>query len=169
VSSYAGIGSRKTPGDVLQLIELLATHLSLTHTLRSGHAEGADLAFEYAATAGQAEIFLPWPSFGAKDPIMGEVFDRPRPQAFSMAQHLHPAWDACSQAARKLHARNVHQILGYDLEDPVAFVVCWTPDAREVGGTATAIKLARQIGIEVFNLARTDHRERIEAFALQPI
>jgi hypothetical protein len=71
---------------------------------------------------------------------------------------VHPAWDILSQGAQKLHARNVHQILGPDLSrpTPVEFVLCWTPDAQVVGGTATAIRLAQDRNIPVYNLADED-------------
>jgi hypothetical protein len=66
-------------------------------------------------------------------------------------------------------ARNSHQILGVGLNDPVAFVICWTPDGAEherecgpkTGGTGQAIRLASRRGIPVVNLARAGALERI--------
>lgn len=82
----------------------------------------------------------------------GKQFDR----ATEIAMSLHPAWDRCSPAARRLHARNVLQILGGDFETPVGRVLCWTPDGRVVGGTATALKLAKQHGIQIVNFGWID-------------
>ena len=35
----------------------------------------------------------------------------------------------------------------------MAFVICWTKDAKDIGGTGLAIRLARKQNIPVFNLA----------------
>lgn len=44
---YAGIGSRRTPKEVVLVFESIARYLgSRGFLLRSGHAPGADVAFE---------------------------------------------------------------------------------------------------------------------------
>ena len=61
--TYAGIGSRRTPDDVLEQMTQLAQELGkLGWTLRSGGADGADRAFQDGAEAvgGRREILLPW-------------------------------------------------------------------------------------------------------------
>jgi len=166
-SYYAVIGSRKTPDDVLVLMEQLGNRLRLDGMiLRSGHAPGADQAFESGAGA-QAQIFLPWRTFeqdaaftSSHDHEDGtitepDIFDEPTAEAYSAAANLHPAWGQLSGGARALHARNVHQIIGPDLArpTPVDFVICWTPKAATVGGTATAMLLARERKILIHNLA----------------
>jgi hypothetical protein len=61
--SYAGIGSRETPADVMALMGRVAARLEvLGWTLRSGAAQGADQAFE-AGVSSKKEIFLPWKGF----------------------------------------------------------------------------------------------------------
>lgn len=61
--AYTGVGSRETPEPALALIERVAKKLAADRwTLRSGHAPGADQAFERGA-AHRAEIYLPWPDF----------------------------------------------------------------------------------------------------------
>jgi predicted Rossmann fold nucleotide-binding protein DprA/Smf involved in DNA uptake len=57
---YAGIGARETPDDVLHLMYLLGRKLATDgYVLRSGHADGADLAFEKGCDSvnGRKEIF----------------------------------------------------------------------------------------------------------------
>jgi hypothetical protein len=79
-------------------------------------------------------------------------------------------------AARHLHARNTHQILGPNLEpaDPARFVICWTPNAttdglgRHTGGTGQALRIAATHGINVFNLARPDHQRRVRSLLKRP-
>lgn len=125
--------------------------------LRSGGADGADHAFERGCDLanGNKEIWLPWPKFNGSDspfilPRSGPMMLR----AWAIAESLHPAWHACSPPARRLHARNVLQILGADFETPVDKVICWTPNGALVGGTATALRLAKQYEIEIVNLAK---------------
>ena len=73
-----------------------------------------------------------------------------------IASEVHPAWDKCNEWARGMHSRNCHQILGYDLKSPVDAVICWTPNGNVVGGTSTALKLAKDAGIPIFNLGCAD-------------
>jgi hypothetical protein len=73
-------------------------------------------------------------------------------EALSLAARFHPAWDRCSDHARRLLARNTFQVLGRDLRTPSKMVICWTVDGKDTGGTAVAIRLARESGIPVFNL-----------------
>ena len=61
-----------------------------------------------------------------------------------------------------MHSRNCHQILGYDLQSPVDAVVCWTPNGNVVGGTRTALLLAQDAGIPIFNLGRPDQDKVLE-------
>ena len=75
-----------------------------------------------------------------------------------IASEVHPAWDRCNEWARGMHSRNCHQILGYDLQSPVDAVICWTPDGKIQGGTATAIRISMKYDIPVFNLGVSDKK-----------
>jgi hypothetical protein len=169
--AYAGIGSRRTPAPILQLLTALASQLAERgYLLRSGHAPGADQAFERGAGS-QAEIYLSWATFeSAVACAASYVQPRPSPEAVQMAAAHHPAWDRLGRGPRSLHARNCHQILRRDLDDPAVFVVCWTPDGatthpgRATGGTGQALRIAAAHRIPVFNLARPDHLDRVHAF-----
>jgi hypothetical protein len=169
---YTGIGSRRAPSDVLSLCERLAERLArLGWTLRSGHAPGCDQAFERGAGMA-AEVYLPWPGFESGEPIQTpHVLERPDGRAYPAARAHHPHWDLVSRAARDLHARNVHQVLGRDLAGPSRFVVCWTPDGSldgsgpDSGGTGQALRVAQAHGVPVLNLHRWSHRERAEKLA----
>jgi len=144
---YTGIGSRKTPDDVLKQMTTLASNLELTgFTLRSGGAAGADSAFEAGVKDPKnADIYLPWHNFNNNPSAHQHAYD--------MAKHFHPNWNACSQAARKFHARNCYQVLGLDLKTPSQFVLCWTPNAKVAGGTGQALRIAEHYSISIFNLA----------------
>lgn len=156
---YAGIGSRQTPEPVLQAMTQLARVLARKgFTLRSGHAQGADQAFEEGCNIenGSCEIFLPWRGFEGSD----SDFASPTPEAVFLAETVHKAYKYVSHGAQKLIARNMHQILGRDLKQPSRFVLCWTPDGcineetytKQTGGTGSAIALASRNNIPVFNL-----------------
>jgi hypothetical protein len=137
VRFYAGIGSRSTPPEVQGYMTALAAWLgSVGYTLRSGGAQGADTAFELGAAT--KEIYK-----GFDSTLESE----------SVAAGIHPAWHAVGSYARRLHGRSVNIILGKNLDSPVDFVVCYTPNAQKVGGTRTGIVCAEQAGIPVFNLA----------------
>lgn len=166
--TYAGIGSRATPADVLDLMRALASKLACQDwALRTGGEKGADQAFFEGAISvrGCAVVYLPWP--GYNDHLEFRM-GRPSEQAYEMAKKHHPAWSACSDAAKTLHARNCHQILGDLLDEPANFVVCYTADGsltgatRTAGGTGQALRIATTARVPVFNLQRSDHRERVE-------
>lgn len=174
---YTGVGSRETPAHILSEMEKLAWWLRLCEfTLRSGAAPGADTAFE-AGAGYDADIYLPWPSFGRRDrtrPEAPRYVDKVNVDALHLAAKLHPAWGSLSSSVRSLHARNCHQVLGDNLDAPSAFLVCWTADGcetevqrtRATGGTGTAIALACRNGVPVFNLARPERIMAVHHFAL---
>lgn len=147
---YAGIGSRETPAVILYLMTLLARKLEKSgYVLRSGGAGGADSAFEAGVTSpDMKEIYLPWPGFEGRN----SKFQSPTTFAMTMAAKFHPKWEACKQGARKLHARNCHQILGFTLTVPVEFVMCWTRDGKDTGGTGQAMRIAMANDINIRNL-----------------
>lgn len=148
---YAGIGSRKTPDSVLETMYYGAQQLAdLNFTLRSGAAAGADSAFEAGCdmVGGSKEIYLPWKGFQGHSSHL----HTPTDEALKMAAKFHPNWGACSYGARKLHARNCHQILGIGLDTPADFVICWTPNGSGSGGTGQALRIAQSHGIPIFDL-----------------
>lgn len=148
---YAGIGSRSTPPNILDYMTKAAGLLEkMGYTLRSGGAEGADKAFEN----------------GVVDFVNKEIL-RPKHSvqaAELLASTIHPMWSACNEYARGLHGRNCQIILGKNLDAPVEFVICWTLDGAERGGTRTGLVLAKQRGILIFNLASSLDLERFSEF-----
>ena len=74
------------------------------------------------------------------------------------AQH----WSNCGVYARGMHSRNCHQILGYNLDNPVDAVVTWTPEGKEVGGTKTALLISELHNIPIFNLGLPNKKEVLE-------
>lgn len=153
---YAGIGSRETPIELKEKIKIIVEFLdSKGYTLRSGGAPGADSFFEEFTN--NKEIFIPWKDFNGNH---SQLF-KPSNESFEMAKKYHPNWNRLSFGARKLMARNCHQVLGVDLKTPVDFIVCWTKDGDETGGTGQALRIARDLKIPIYNLFFDDSLEKI--------
>lgn len=145
MKAYAGIGSRKTPTDVLTIMVGIGKYMAdKGYLLRSGGAIGADKAFELGCdkVGGRKEIFTP--ETFVREPMHIQDIAR------EIAAKYHPNWKNMSGWAKRLHARNAQQILGKELKDPVHCVICWTPDgcknhmqrSIKTGGTGTAISIA---------------------------
>ena len=159
---YAGIGSRQTPKDVCHLMTRFAAYAQEKKLiLRSGHAKGADIAFEKGVShSSYMQIFLPWKGFNGASNAPHYLYGWKTPElekyALKMAESYHPNWDACSEGAKKMHARNCQQILGPYLDSPVKFVVCWTQNASGKGGTGQALRLAKSLDIPIFDFGVFD-------------
>lgn len=155
---YAGIGSRRTPNDVLVTMIDLGHRLAMDGwTLRSGRARGADQAFERGARKVRPED-VSVDLFTADDV---QTLD-PDHWAIKTVYDYHPAPHRLSEYTMKLHARNAMILLGARGDRPVDFIVCWTPAAAVTGGTGQALRLAKAYNIEVRNLAHP----RVEESAL---
>jgi hypothetical protein len=169
---YTGVGSRETPVPILGIMSVVAYYLAKAgYTLRSGAAPGADTAFETGAWAAvdsdgtaKPEIYLPWRDFeNRSSPFRAE----PQDEAFTLAAQFHPSWDKLTQGGRALHARNVHQVLGFNVNAPdiSGFLICWTRDGKGGGGTGQALRIARHYGVrEVYDLANREHLEIVKEF-----
>jgi hypothetical protein len=172
---YAGIGSRDTPPDILEQMTGIADVLKrMDFVLRSGHADGADLAFE-RGSQGQNQIWLPWQGFNYDSPQAqglphtGHYHIRDNHAADKIAAANHPAWNKCSEGAKKLHTRNVYQVLGPGLgivsqETMSKFIVCWTKDGKASGGTGQALRIAERYNIKIFNLFFPDALDELEGW-----
>jgi hypothetical protein len=171
---YTGIGSRKTPANILKLMQKIGYRLgSLGIRLRSGGAEGADSAFEAGAKQATKEhqspeplIFLPYPGFRGKSGITFAPNSQTWKEATRIIRDLHPAWGRCSDFAKKAHSRNAFQVLGSDLRTPSQFLVFYAEVRRgEIqGGTKTAVVLAKKFQIPCFNLFYSSTKPELKAF-----
>lgn len=175
VKYYTGIGSRETPDNIKKSMFLSALRLAKRDfTLRSGGAQGADESFE---SRNKAEIYLPYNNFNRKSE---SLFDECRyiatwllpnyEEAIEIAASTHPNWNNCKEWARKLHTRNVYQVLGLDLKTPSDFVLCWTKDGcengrkttRDTGGTGQALRLATKHDVPIVNMFNDGWQHRIK-------
>lgn len=171
---YAGVGSRDAPVEVCDLMRGIASTLGQRNwTLRSGHADGADISFEEGCISvnGTKEIYLPWQGFHQGRHKVNDgyvVHCLPNHiEAIGIAMETHPNWKACSSAAQLLHTRNVYQIAGMNLDTPVSMVICWTKDGNATGGTGQAIRLAQRESIPVFNLFKSEALDQLQDFVYE--
>ena len=159
---YAGIGARKTPEPVLAVMRRMAWYLAEKGWhLNTGGADGADRAFVEGSPVLRT-VFLPWPGYNGWRGLQCVTYTEASLDHFSsIAARHHPAWERCSPAVRKLHARNVAVVFGARASGltPSRAVVCWTEGGRVTGGTGLAIRLAGRAGIPVFNLATMHPRD----------
>ena len=166
INYYSGVGSRETPPNICKMMTKIANALQESYTLRSGHAPGADTAFETGITNGNMEIYIPWKGFGKSKSTLYEQPDK----AFEIAEEYHPNWKGLKQSVKHLMARNVLQVLGKDLQTPSHFLICWTPDGceshrtrtRKTGGTGQAISIAEAYGVPVVNMKNMLWKEKLE-------
>ena len=119
--------------------------------LRSGGSEGADMIAE-TTFKGAKEIILPWTDFNGTHP--DALIYRKDSEAEEIVNRLHPAPEKLKIGARKCIERDVWEIIGppNSRRDADA-VICWTPEAKMVGGTAMAMRVAKEKGIPVYNVA----------------
>ena len=160
---YAGIGSREVPEYVGVLMASYAKLLSRCNSvLRSGGAKGSDSLFEKGCDThcGDKEIYLPWYGFENN----GSKLIVSNPKAFEIAEKYHPYWHNLKQGARKLQARNSHQVLGLDLETPCDFILCYTKNGKMKGGTSQALRIAKDYNIPIFNFGDYEDMDKVSMF-----
>ncbi len=59
-----------------------------------------------------------------------------------------------SFGAKKLMSRNSYQVMGYTLNINTNFIICYTENGSGKGGTGQAIRIARSMGIPVFDVGK---------------
>lgn len=174
---YAGVGSRKTPADVLALMTDVARLLAQDGwQLRTGGAVGADQAFENGClsaglTPTPSEVWVPWAGYNGYPGYV--LTDSAAANADAIAASLHPAWYRCGRGARRLHGRNAAIVLGGGVgtvdETPADAVICWTRTGGPDGGTGMAMRIAEKRGIPVLNLHRARTAEEVLAEAADAV
>ena len=162
---YTGIGSRETPEVVLNQMQNYAKALKANgFILRSGGAGGADSAFETNSL--DDEIYLPWDDFNDKQSnlILSSMKNYKKAEKILKTVVDEHHWNSLSSGGKKLHTRNVYQILGQDLKTPSDFVIAWTKNGLLKGGTATALKLAALHDVKIYNLALIEDCKLLDEF-----
>ena len=182
--AYAGVGSRRTPPEILEAMSDIAQTLGDAGTaLSTGGADGADKAFETGALRTDAPITVhtPWPGYNGYRPgrqpetdidvVHPNAADTIRGHAYAdLAREHHPYWDRCRRGARALFVRNVSILAGAQGDGrtlPVRAVIAYTPNGlsvgREAGGTGHTLRTAASLDIPCVNLSPRTPAERNDA------
>ena len=136
----------------------LAKILNKDYWLRSGNATGSDQAFAEGVEDEKAQIWLPWlgfeddfreshPKHTYKIPSC-EGYDE---EADKSVDIFHPIGSSLGGTSRLFMSRNYRQIRGLGEPDS-EFVICWTHDGTDVGGTGQAMRIANHYNIPVYNM-----------------
>ena len=179
---YACIGSRETPDHILKLTFRFAHILAeLGYSIYSGGCrKGMDEAGYRGAYSHKASdksknrIYISWEKMGGwkHDPENGVYCPKDHFENYEQAKLLgekaRGGWHNAGPGSILHHSRNPYQPLGDDLNSPVDFVLTWAPykstGPQVTGGTATAVKIALDHGIPVFNLIEPELEDRIQYF-----
>jgi hypothetical protein len=154
--TYAGVGSRQTPENVLSQMTEIATELeSKGYTLNTGvtfygKKEGADKAFDDGTK--KKNLFSP-----------EKQGSRAKEQA--IAKEIHPAPEYLKGGGLKLMARNTNQVFGDNLNAPVDFVLFYAKETKGIrpeGGTGQAVEMARRKNIPTINMANPNWRQELD-------
>ena len=148
---------------------------------------------DYSGRLVPPEIYLPWTGFNGARPSKYYIDATKLPkhdEANELIKTIHPAYHRLTGGVKLLHSRNAFQVLGRDLESPSLFVLFWaepiafdkkgrlideetkivldkddiSPRAFVKGGTNTAVSIAHQNGIPLFNLYFDEDIERFKEF-----
>lgn len=153
--TYAGIGSRETPKEVLELMTKASTWLAgkgyklQTGSTFKGKEEGADKAFSDGTK--NKELFPP---------------ESANEKTIAIAKEVHPAPQNLKVGGLKLMARNTNQVFGKNLDTPVDFVLFYAQETNTIrpkGGTGQAVEMARLKGIPTINMGDKDWRVQLIA------
>ena len=163
------IGSRKAPPHILEQLQAVAKYFAQSGVIiRSGKAGGMDSAALRGCLEANRrlphEMYIPWRGFGviksggSWDCLMGEHVG-----ARLIAKSLHPNWSRCTEGAKKLHTRNVPQIMGKDLNTLTDLVLYWCEEknGQPTGGTATAVNLAKSLDINTINMLHNNWKAKL--------
>ena len=91
----SGVGSRETPENILTEMTAIGAFCRENKILlRSGHADGADFAFELGAQEA-CVAYLPWNGFNRQKTSLASKQQLKKfylPQLMKYAERFHPAW-----------------------------------------------------------------------------
>ena len=156
----ACFGSRQTPANVLALMEELGAFIAENGGLMaSGHAQGADQAFERGAAAVDPErvlVCLPWRGYEREVPIMRGcttvvLTELPRARQtnlLALAEQHHGAWHRLTRGGKLLQGRNM--LIG----ELAQFGLCYlSHDRPGKGGSGQCWRYLRSCGVPVVDFA----------------
>jgi len=153
-----GIGSRYAPSNILKEAIKIGEYCRTNKIwIRSGHADGMDWAFEQGSQE-YCLVYLPWQGFNKHlSSSAKSIVVSPEQNYMDIVKEIHPAYDKLTRGALALHCRNTCQVLGLNLDSPSSAVIAWTPNGEFIGGTATALRIAQNYDIPIYNMALEEY------------
>lgn len=156
----ACFGSRETPDYVLEMMFRIGSYITENGAIcSSGHAYGADHAFELGACASDPThmvVNLPWPSYNSDLPIaegaeVNVLSSRDdEGELIALASQFHDSWDKVQgrRGLERLHARNIL------IAQNAALGICYLNHSRVgYGGSGQCYRYLRSKGVPVIDLA----------------
>lgn len=147
-------------------MRLLSAQLeSMGYTLRSGNADGSDSYFA-SGVEENAQIWLPWDNYNldyqTKRPKHQYItIDENDKDAYDSVDEFHPAPQHLTPKSRLLMMRNYRILMGKDSPNS-EFVIAWTKDGKDSGGSGQLLRIAKHYDIPIFNLHSMSWTEIID-------
>lgn len=183
---YCGVGSRKTPINVLDVMFNLGRALcDVGYLGMSGEADGADFTFHEGARSSPRypevgfAAYIPWQGMRVHH-SSGRVFEdwskgiydasqfHNHPEAMELAKQARGSFEGLGRGGIGLHSRNSYQVLSPSLCNPAARLICWAKPVgkgmRVEGGTNTAVQIAHRFNVPVVNLYYEEKLEQVLTF-----
>jgi len=163
----------KVPDDIkMKFVELTKVLGAKGYTYRhTGDADNAMQNEMLEVNDVKIESYLPWKKFNPD--IISPTVYKPLGAAYEIAANSHRGYTKLPPSVRTILARDVHAMLGKDLNNPVDFLIGYTLDGAEAlsggkkldyavtGNLAFYMKIAEESNIPVFNLKNADAIKRL--------
>lgn len=155
---YVGCGSSETPDHILGVMTSVARLLAGKGlTLRVSDQKGADVAFR-RGSGGRYFMYTAIDT-GFPGAIPAEITGGSRP---TLARRLNPRFPLLPRREKQWEITAVSVVAGFCTTNLAKMLICWTPDGavkpeeftERTGDTARYLRIANQLGVPVYNLAR---------------
>ena len=155
---YAGIGDKKLPPQLPQIIQKVAKGMHGDgYCLRNNGMDGAER--EFMRGVSDKQLILPWDGFNGLKSQYNEA-----PEAATQVAYNHVnLFGDMSHSKQKIMLAKIQTILGVDCKTPVNIVVCYSFDEL-YGESAQMISLAKAYQIEIVNLSKMNQYQLKEMF-----
>lgn len=173
INYYTVAGTRHPDRSIKEFFNKLSARLeSHGFVLRALPLEGTNQAFiEGLVDRTHCEIYTPWTDFNKglvkkSDPKIDPADLSTYEEASKLLSKHIEKWDKLTIGLQKMHVCSAYQLLGQDLKTPVRFVIAYTRPDRPSEGTNALLTLAREQGIEVYDLGVNTEEVRKEFYSM---
>lgn len=155
---YAGIGDKKLPPQLPQIIQKVARGLQEEgYCLRNNGMDGAER--EFMKGVSDKQLILPWNSFNG----LKSQYNTAPEAALQIAYNHINLYGDMSHSKQEIMLAKIQTVLGVDCKTPVDMVVCYSFDEL-YGESAQMVSLAKAYQIEIVNLSKMNQYQLKEVF-----